>query len=161
MNMHIKSCPLNLALLFFLVIITSSVFSCAEIKLPECITEKEKDISISWGTINNKSKIKTFYKLTADAKIYKIIEDSMSIQESSYRITIKNDEFCDIKSQMMKLILQKQAIHFPADEQQFLEFSNKSKNIYFAAAWNPEFTNVGNKELRVFFDFLNSRLKQK
>jgi hypothetical protein len=161
MNIRFRNISLMFGSCLLITLISTILLSCSEFKVPECVNEKEKDLSISWGTINNKTGIKSFYKLSTDLKIIFIVKDSLSNQKQSYELSLTADEFCDLKSKIQKLMVSKQSINFPGEQQQFLEYKNDFKNLYYAAIWNIEFTNSGNKELRSFFDFLNSKLKKK
>lgn len=145
------------------LIFTFSVIigACTQAKLPDCLKESEKYLSISWGKLDNKTGRKVFYRLTGEAGIYYVERDSVGVEDVSYKTKISSAEFCDIKSKLQELIIKKQTINFPGDEQSFLEYRNPYKDIYFVSMWNDKFTNVGNKEYKEFLEKLNSLLKQK
>lgn len=152
----------NIGIISQLIVLLSIMFSaCSQPKLPECVKENERNIAICWGTLNNQTGQKNFYRLTGEAAIYYVEKDSSGEESVSKIKSISSSEFCEIRSKVQEIMVKKQSINFPADEQQFLEYRNPSKDVYYVSLWNAQFSNVGNKEFKEFYNKLNLLLKKK
>jgi hypothetical protein len=127
-----------------------------EAQTPSCLGKNEKNIEISWGQVNNKNKTKVYKLLTSDMIVTRIVEDSLGKKTETQVKTLQENQYCAIKDSMRAIIIKHQSISFPGDTQQFLMYQNPNTNLFFRAIWNIEFTNFGNKDIRRFFNELDS-----
>lgn len=143
----------------FILLIMLIIAGCAgSRKSSDCITDKEKDLVLSWGSIDNTTGELSQYSVTAKRLMFstkinrngqKFFGDSTLVPEENY---------CRTKQRFTELAAATQALWSPGDKQIFLEYKNPGRNVYFRATWNPEHTNYGNSELRGFYDSLMYKL---
>ncbi len=145
---------------YILAIIAMIVVSCSSApKQAKCVKESEKDLLINWGTQYNKTGWRVYHSINSKMEIVKVEEDSLGNKKFSDSSRISEENYCRIKQDLVNFVVKTQALAFPGIVQQFVEYNSPGQNVYFRAIWNPEHTNAGNKELRVFFDSLDYRAK--
>ena len=136
------------------------LISCSSVpKQAKCVKESEKGLLINWGKQYNKTGWRVYHSINTKLELMKVEEDSLGNKRYSDSSRISEENYCKIKQDLVKFVVKTQALFVPGIIQQFVEYSSPGQNVYFRAIWNPEYTNAGNKELRMFFDSLEYRAK--
>ena len=92
-------------------------------------------------------------------QVFKVEEDSLGNKRYSDTISISQDNYCKIKQDLTQFVINTQALYVPATIQHFVQYSDAKRNVFFQAVWNPQHNNSGNRDLKVFFDSLEYRMK--
>lgn len=148
-----------------LVFVLAVLFvSCKSHPLPECITEKTKNLSIRWGEADKKKKVIRGLKIDGTGKIF-----SFEYQDTSKTLTfsvpaneykevgyVDSKWFCDISRTIQDDIIKTQVSNEPGELTEFLEFSNPSVNNYYRGQWVRKFATKNSELFRKAYDSLQT-----
>lgn len=136
------------------------IVSCSSApKQQDCVKDSESDLLLSWGIIYNTTGWRVYKTINTQRQVFKVEEDSLGNKRYSDTIRISQENYCKIKHDFMQFVINKQALYVPAKIQHFVLYKDTKRNIFFQAVWNPEHDNIGNRDLKVFHDSLEYRLK--
>ena len=147
-------------LLFFVVsLLSMGINGCSQAKLPPCVPKSAKGIIIRWGEINTKANIETFYELKDNCKIQLAVKEGNKKDTTFQKVgTISLEEYCKLYKMVQNAINKTQVLNSPGVISNYVEYIDKSNNVYFRALWNSEYTNAGNKWFREVFDSLQTTI---
>lgn len=136
------------------------IVSCSSApNLRDCVNESESDLLMSWGIKYNTTGWRVYKSINTQRLVFKVEEDSLGNKRYSDTIRISQENYCKIKHDLTQFVINTQALYVPATIQHFVQYRDAKRNIFFQAMWNPLHDNIGNKELKVFYDSLEYRMK--
>ncbi len=145
---------------YILTIIAMIIVSCSSASnQQDCVKDSESNLLMTWGVKYNTTGWRVYRTINTQRQVYKIEEDSLGNKRYSDTIRISQENYCKIKQDLTQFVINTQALYVPAKIQHFVQYRDDNRNIFFQAIWNPEHDNTGNKELKVFYDSLEYRMK--
>lgn len=136
------------------------IVSCSSAPMQQdCVNESESDLLMSWGIKYNTTGWRVYKSINTQRLVFKVEEDSLGNKRYSDTIRISQENYCKIKHDLTQFVINTQALYVPAIIQHFVQYRDAKRNIFFQAMWNPLHDNIGNKELKVFYDSLEYRMK--
>ncbi|MBP7215406.1 MAG: hypothetical protein KBA52_07220 [Candidatus Kapabacteria bacterium] len=140
-------------------LISMVIIGCSQAKLPPCVPKSAKGIIIRWGEINTKANLETFYELKDNCNIQMAIKEGNKKDTTFQNVgKISLDEYCSLYRMVQNAINKTQVLNSPGVISNYVEYIDKSNNVYFRAVWNSEYTNAGNKWFREVFDSLQTAI---
>jgi hypothetical protein len=135
-----------------LLSIFTILVSCSSTpKSTDCLSDRDRDFKIHWGQIIQGDMKGNNYTLTSDRKIHKGATQSNTV-EGELIATIQDTEaFCSLYSDLMNVMLRNQSMYVPADTNHFIEYTNPGMNYKFRALWNPNHSNMGNRDFKAIY----------
>lgn len=118
-----------------------------------CVTENEKHLTIKWGTIYQRTGGMIYRSVDSRGLMHRV-EEVDGTRTLSDTIQLSPEAYCYIKRTLEGLILKTQAMYYPAEVQEFFEYSDSVRNVSFRAIWNPKYIEkIENREkLKALYD---------
>lgn len=118
-----------------------------------CVTENEKYLTIKWGTIYQRTGGSIYRSINSQGLMHRVEEVNGHCSYSD-TFQLSPEAYCYIKRTLEGILLKAQAMYYPAEVQEFFEYSDTVRNVSFRAIWNPKYIEkIENREkLKALFD---------
>lgn len=120
---------------------------------PSCVSESEKHLTIKWGTIYQRTGGTIYRSLNTQGLMHRV-EEVNGQRTYSDTIQLSPEAYCYIKRTLEGILLNAQAMYYPAEIQEFFEYSDTVRNVSFRAIWNPKYIEKieSREKLKALFD---------
>lgn len=149
---------IKLTILFFIFLISCSIFKNDKPQLLKCLSEKSKNLTLRWGDFYPKENSFFGYEVNAYGELFLYQKNKKNPDGKKEKITnLEPSDVCNKFKLTQETILKTQTLFSPGETiARFVEFVNPDENTNMLAVWNPAFQTKGSKYFRELFDSLNT-----
>ena len=112
-----------------------------------CLTEKQQELQIAWGTIAEDGVTEERYELSSMSNLYRI-ERSQTGEDREFVVAINASKYCEMVPIVNATFLKTQALHSPGVQKRYIEYTNPTTGVSLRAIWNPELETFQSRDMR-------------
>jgi len=139
------------------IVLLSLIFlgACSK-PFADCITERNKEVMIRWGEIENESGMHNGFMINAKGELFLIYREGIRGEFDTKKLkNTKSEDYCPLLNQTQQLFIHNQVLNQSGGEKSnFIELVNKSNNLFTRGIWNPDIETDGNKQFRNMYEQL-------
>jgi hypothetical protein len=140
----------------FIVFLSFTVLVACSKPFADCITERNQEVIIRWGEIENESGMHNGFMINSKGELFLILREGIRGEFETKKLkNTKSEDYCPILNQTQQLFIQNQVLnHSGGETSNFIELVNRNNNVFSRGIWNPDIETDGNKQFRNMYQQL-------